>query len=52
MSMNSNELIIEINNILIEYSTKFEKLLSIKDKDGLLSLCNIINDRVKEILNK
>ena len=52
MSMNSNELIIEINNILLDYSTKFEKLLSDKDKDGLLSLCNVINDRVKEMLNK
>ena len=52
MNMNSDELIIEINNILREYGSQFEKLLSTKDKDGLLSLCNTINDRVKEMLNK
>ena len=52
MSMSSDDLIIEINNILREYSDQFERLLSSKDKDGLLSLCNIINDRVKEMLNK
>jgi hypothetical protein len=50
--MNSNEIILEINKILSSYSNQFENLLNKKDRGGLLSLCDSINNEIKEILNK
>lgn len=50
MNMNSNEFLLYINIILSKYSERFEELLRNKDREGLLSLCELINNESKEIL--
>jgi hypothetical protein len=51
MSMSSNEFLLYINIILSKYSEQFEELLKNKDREGLLSLCELINNESKEILS-